>query len=89
MFEMLRKVSTNSHKTFQNVQNVEKLPYKHTYTVQFVQTEVHVLCECILVNHIRVQYGCNIINFNEFMNAPKSIQELSMLKDILTYCEHH
>ena len=52
-----------------------------------VQTEKHVLCECVLVRDIRLSYGNDTVDFDEFLSTPKSKQQLVMVKKILDFYE--
>ena len=52
-----------------------------------VQSERHVLCDCHLVDDIKVKYGCTDINFDTFMNTDKASYELLMLSEILNRLE--
>ena len=52
-----------------------------------IQTEKHVICDCILVSHIRESYNCTITNFEEFMTTEKSKQQLAMVLRILGFYE--
>ena len=52
-----------------------------------VQTEKHVLCECLLVNNIRQSYSNDTIDFNDFLSSPKSKQQLTMVKKIIDFYE--
>ena len=50
-----------------------------------VQSEQHVLCECTLVEHIRVEYNNTEIDYNNFMTSAKSKQQLAMVMRILNF----
>ena len=52
-----------------------------------IQTEQHVLCDCILVTHIREAYNQTGINYQVFMNTPKTKQEMAMVMKILSFYE--
>ena len=52
-----------------------------------IQSEKHVLCECILVSDIRISYGNATVDFDEFVSAPKSKQQLAMILKILDFYE--
>ena len=52
-----------------------------------VQTEKHVLCECPLVNDIRLSYDNGTVDFDEFLSAPKSKKQLVMVMKILDFYE--
>ena len=51
---------------------------------QNIQTERHVLCDCALVNHIRLSYGYKTIELVEFIHNASN-RHLSMLKAILDF----
>jgi hypothetical protein len=48
-----------------------------------VQSEEHVLCRCPLSEEIRRSYGCETIDFYNFMTSPKTKQQLAMINKIL------
>ena len=52
-----------------------------------IQNEQHVLCDCILVTHIREAFNQTGINYQVFMNAPKTKQEMAMVMKILSFYE--
>ena len=52
-----------------------------------IQSEKHVLCDCTLVDDIRTSYGEATVDFDEFVSAPKSKQQLTMIMRILNYYE--
>ena len=52
-----------------------------------IQTERHVLCDCPLVNYIRLSYGYETVDLDEFINNA-SKQHLSMLKAILDFYQN-
>ena len=52
-----------------------------------VQTERHVLVECTLVREIRLSYGHEFVDFNEFLSSPKSKQQLAMVLNIFKFYE--
>ena len=52
-----------------------------------IQSEEHVLCDCMLVAEIRRAYGCEVIDCEEFMATGKTKQQLAMVKEILKFYE--
>ena len=53
-----------------------------------VQTEKHVICDCVLVTNIRESFNSSEIDFEDFMTSEKSKQQLAMVMNILSFYEN-